>query len=137
MPRFALYSWVTAEKQSEKFSAVYACDNGPHRPSDETDLFLREVVINGVGIEPYMTRLEEVLRGHEPWQWENLADLTHSLSLFSRLMRQDTQDSAALLHAAIEHRIPHLVTNIAKKHALGGGLRACPRFYHSTFAVME
>ncbi|VDC07887.1 unnamed protein product [Peniophora sp. CBMAI 1063] len=137
MPHFALYAWATAECQSERFSAVYACDNGPNHPATEAERFLREVVVGGVGIEACMARLEEVLRGEEPWQWSRLEDVKECVRIFSVLMRPSTPESLALLGSAGQHCIPHLLTGIARKYALQDGLRECPIFYHSTFLMMD
>ncbi|KZV64987.1 hypothetical protein PENSPDRAFT_147939 [Peniophora sp. CONT] len=136
MPHFSLYAWTVAEFQTEHFRSVYLCGDALRGPSYDPSIFVREAIINGVGVDACFTRLAEVLRGEDPWHWDSLGDLKESLHIFSGLLHGNTPETMTFVIGAGHHRIPSLAATIAKKHALAGGLRANPRFYNSTFSLI-
>ncbi|KZV64989.1 hypothetical protein PENSPDRAFT_147915 [Peniophora sp. CONT] len=137
MWRYSLYAWTTiATFPSQNFKRVFLCDPGVRGSSYDPVIFTREP-IGDIDTHACMSRLADVLRGEDQWHWNSIADLQGSLSFFSNLMIQCHADEAmAFAISASQHRIPHLVAVIAKKHALAGGLRANPVVYSSTFSLV-
>ncbi|VDB87169.1 unnamed protein product [Peniophora sp. CBMAI 1063] len=139
MNYYALHAWATASFPTQDFKHIFFCAIGQD-PWNDKSLFIREGVIDGVGIDPCMTRLAAVLRGEEPWRWTSLNDLRCAMTLFSGLTHDDsesTPETSRMVVSAGQHGIPHLVVSIVKKHALAHGLSANPAFYNGAFTLLS
>ena len=137
MHHYALYAWATAKAPTADFNYVFFCETGLEGPGYSPTVFIREAIINGVGVDACFSRLAAILRSDPPWRWDHIDHLRSALSLFGSLIQHGEEaESLILVESAGRHRISQLAVNIAKGHSLTGGLRASPAFYNGVFCLL-
>ena len=134
---YALYAWATVDSPNKYFHAAFYCDPTLRGSAYNATRFIREAILDGVGLDACFSRLAAVLRSDDPWHWDRLDDLRCILSVFGNLaVEGDDTEVHSLLLAAGQYHIPQLAVAIARSHSLAGGLRASPGFYNAVFSIL-